>query len=560
MPGPSEQWSELPATILRMLERPATKPATSIVVGKVPVTERTARARKYLEAIPGAVSGSGGHDQTYAAAQALTVGFDLTDEEAFALLASEYNPRCQPPWNDRELWHKVKTAAKNSRKPRGYLLEQPRPQRSTPPPAPSTDANDWRSLLRYSHGENPKLLKTAQNVEVLLTHHEQWRGVVAKNTFSDTIVVRGRTPFDRRQHAPPQWRDLDDTFVQSWIERTFDVTIAVEAIARGVTAAADAGAFHPVRTYLDGLAWDGVKRLDEWLTRTFDVEVSPYSTAVGSKWMISAVARIYEPGCKVDCVLVLEGDQGALKSTAAITLCGDPEWFTDELEEPGTKDAAAQLAGRWIVELAELSSLNRAEWNTIKAFAARQVDRYRPAYGHHVVQQQRQCVFVGTVNPGAEGYLRDETGNRRFWPVTCRGTADIEWLRANRDQLWAEAVARYRAREPWHLDEAKLREQAAAEQLARVQRDAWQDRLERWLIGREETSVAEVLEKFLDLPPAKWDSAIQARAGRALILAGWVKHRAPLNTEGKRPWVYRRKVDVAQMMLDLAAKARTGET
>lgn len=542
MTGPAE-WSTGTPELFALLDAPK-KTATVLTMPArdVPATERTKRARAYLAACEPAVSGSSGHQQTWAAALAVTVGFDLTDDEAYALL-TEYNARCQPPWTERELWHKVRSASKNARRPRGYLLER-KPQSlpsARPRAASSTTDDEWRSLLRFSGGNNPKLLKTAHNVEVVLRNDERWRGVLARNRFSDAIVVRKPPPFDRFADAPVYWRDIDDTLVQGWFEREYDVTISVDAVMRGVEAAAQAASFHPVREYFDTLVWDGNKRLDGWLTRAFDVEQTPYSVAVGSKWMISAVARIFEPGCKVDCVIVLEGDQGALKSTAALTLCGNEDWYIDELEEVGTKDAAAQLSGRWIIELAELNALNRAEWNTIKAFASRQVDRYRPAYGHRVVNQPRQCVFIGTVNPNGQGYLRDETGNRRFWPVTCQRMADIEWLRANRDQLWAEAIARYKGRERWYLEDAGVKLEAAREQLARVQREAWQEKLEHWLVGRDETSVAEVLERFFSLSPEKWDLAIQQRAGRALIIAGWTRTRAAPDASGKRPWVYRRK-------------------
>lgn len=542
MLGPSEI-DPLPAVILKMLERPkhAPAPATSIATANVPATEKIKRATAYLAAIPGATQGSRGSDQTYAAAQALTVGFDLSDNEAYALMASEYNPRCSPPWSEKELWHKIKSAEKNSRKPRGWLLAK-----RTPPPvssgnaAPSNGA-DWQSQLRFTAEENPKLKKTAQNVEVVLRNDPRWRGVIAKNTFSELIVVRSNPPLDRFLGASVEWRDIDDTLVQGWFEREYDVTISVDAISRGVQAAAQAAAFHPVRDYLNSLKWDGVSRVNEWLSKVFDVENNAYSVAVGSKWAISAVARIFEPGCKVDCILVLEGDQGALKSTAAITLCGPQEWFIDELEEPGTKDAAAQLDGRWIVELAELNALNRAEWNTIKAFASRQVDRYRPAYGHHVINKPRQSVFVGTVNPNGQGYLRDETGNRRFWPVTCQRSGNIQWLRENRDQFWAETVVRYRAGEKWFLDNEGLRVDAAREQLARVQREAWQEKLEHWLVGKDSTTVAEILERFFNLPTEKWDQTIQTRAARALSIAGWEKWRMPKQLDGSRPWSYRKK-------------------
>ena len=161
---------------------------------------------------------------------------------------------------------------------------------------------------------------------------------------------------------------------------------------------------------------------------------SPFVRAVGAKWMISAVARIFKPGCKADCALILEGLQGLGKSTAARVIA-DP-WFSDEIAEFGSKDAAMQLSGVWVIELAELDSMNRAGVDVVKSFISRSNDRFRPPYGRRVTEVRRQCVFVGTVN--GNDYLKDETGGRRFWPVQCE-SIDIDALRRNRTQLWAEA-------------------------------------------------------------------------------------------------------------------------
>jgi hypothetical protein len=161
------------------------------------------------------------------------------------------------------------------------------------------------------------------------------------------------------------------------------------------------------------LHWDGVERLDRWLSTYLGADDSDYSRAVGSRWLISAVARTFQPGAKADCCLILEGPQGIRKSTALRTIAG--EYFTDELADLGSKDAAMQTRGVWIIELSELDSLSHAEVARIKAFMSRTTDRFRPPYGMRLVESPRQCVFAGTVNHGT--YLRDETGGRRFWPI-----------------------------------------------------------------------------------------------------------------------------------------------
>jgi len=530
----------LPASILKLLERPkpTPAPATSIAVANVPATEKIKRATAYLARVPGAVSGSGGHSQTWSAALAMCVGFDLSDDEAYALLSSEYNPRCDPPWSEKELWHKIKTAQKGARRPRGFLLEKKQATRQQPIPSSSAEPSDWKERLRYSAAENPKLMKSAANVQIILEHDPKWKGVLAYNRFSDQLIVRRDPPFARNEESPI-WRDVDDTLVQSWLEREYDVTVAIDAIARAVSAAANTAAFHPVREYLGGLKWDGTKRVDEWLTRVYGCEVNDYTRSVGAMWMLSAVARANDPGCQAEAVLILEGPQGWGKSKSLRILCKQREWFTDEIPEMGTKAAAEQIQGAWIIELGELDALSRGELSAVKAYITRRDDKYRAAFGRRAIVRPRQCVFAGTVNPGGEGYLRDETGNRRFWPIVVRMAPDIQWLTNNVDQLWAETMHRFKAGEQWYVRDAALLRLIEAEQAARVSRDSWVDTIEHWVIGRDETSVREVLLKVFDLPEAKHDRGQQMRAARALVLCGFERKKIWCN--GTFQWGYARK-------------------
>jgi predicted P-loop ATPase len=276
-------------------------------------------------------------------------------------------------------------------------------------------------------------------------------------------------------------------------------------------------------------------------------------------WLISAVARIYRPGVKADHMLILEGPQGARKSTAIKVLASE-EWFTDELPELGSKDAAIHMQGIWIVEIAELDAIGRAEVSRIKAFLTRTTDRFRPPYGRYTVEVPRQCVFAGTVNP--DTYLRDETGNRRFWPLRC-GTIDIAALARDRDQLWAEAVHRFREGAIWWIDDATLLAEARTEQESRYQGDAWDARIDRWLthdarsVNRghagfedwqdeeferaepiRDVSVGEILEGALGIEPAKWTKIDQMRVGAWLKSRHWERYRR--RTGDAREWRYRR--------------------
>jgi predicted P-loop ATPase len=211
---------------------------------------------------------------------------------------------------------------------------------------------------------------------------------------------------------------------------------------------------------------------------------------VGARWLISAVARVFRPGAKADCCLILEGPQGIRKSTALRTIAG--EYFTDELADLGSKDAAMQTRGVWIIELSELDNLGHAEVARIKAFISRTTDRFRPPYGMRLVESPGQCLFAGTVNHGA--YLRDETGGRRFWPVVC-GRIDVDALARDPDQLWAEAKVRFESGSVWWLETPDLVQLAADQQEARYEGDPWEEVIGPWLECRESASVSEILQK-----------------------------------------------------------------
>ncbi|MCX7345494.1 MAG: hypothetical protein NTU78_07125 [Alphaproteobacteria bacterium] len=235
-------------------------------------------------------------------------------------------------------------------------------------------------------------------------------------------------------------------------------------------------------------------------------------------------------------------------------------WFTDELPELGSKDAALHMQGVWIVEIAELDAIGRAEVSRIKAFLTRTTDRFRPPYGRYTIEVPRQCVFAGTVNP--DTYLRDETGNRRFWPLRC-GAIDIPALARDRDQIWAEAVHRFKAGAIWWIEDQALLYEAKAAQEARYQADAWDARIDRWLthdmrrvnrgfagiddwrnedLERAESirdvSVGEILEGALGIEPGKWTKIDQMRVGAWLKSRQWERYRA--RSGEAREWRYRK--------------------
>jgi predicted P-loop ATPase len=259
---------------------------------------------------------------------------------------------------------------------------------------------------------------------------------------------------------------------------------------------------------------------------------------VGPRWMIGAVARGLQPGAKMDNSLILEGIQGVRKSSAAEALVPWESLFLPFASDPGSKDALENMQGAWIVELAEMAMLSRGrDMRTIKDFISRRTDRYRAAYGYVSADRPRRCVFFGTINPeGAGDYLADSTGNRRWWPVRVTAPVDVERLRADRDQLWAEAVARFDAGEAWHIEPGSAEEAiVAVEAGKRAGLDEWASILEPWMSAREHRAVtiAEVMRDALEIEPRQMDRAAQMRVAIALRQLGWEPNKG---AKGARTW------------------------
>jgi predicted P-loop ATPase len=278
--------------------------------------------------------------------------------------------------------------------------------------------------------------------------------------------------------------------------------------------------------------------VESWLQSYFHVEDSEYVRAIGPRFLISAVARIYKPGCKVDHMLVLEGPQGKQKSEALRTLAINDDWFTDRLSHLASKDAVLETAGVLLVEIAEMDALTKATPSAQKSFLSRRRDRFRPPYGKHTISLPRQCVFAGTINPPAGGYLKDPTGSRRFWPAACLGMIDRDGLEQVLDQLWAEAVHLFKAGRPWWLETPELEALATAEQAARFAVDAWEERIREWLGDRLDVSIWEILEDALALDHRHWTQSAQKRVVAILTRMGFTRHRS--RTPAGRQWRYQR--------------------
>jgi predicted P-loop ATPase len=341
--------------------------------------------------------------------------------------------------------------------------------------------------------------------------------------------------YDEMLHAPV-WKcerpvtDTDVVELQEWLQRAGLRGVGKDTVFCAVDLIAHQHSYHPVKEYLEELSWDGIRRLDSWLSIYVGAEKTPYSAAVGRMFLTSMVARIFQPGCKVDHMLILEGPQGALKSTVCATLGG--QWFSDALPEIGSgKDVSQHLRGKWLIEVSELHAMNRAEATLLKSFITRDTERYRPSYGRLEVIEPRQCVFIGTTN--REAYLRDETGGRRFWPVKA-GTIDVNALALDRDQLFAEALALFRAGKPWWPDRGFEQEHIVAEQAARYEADAWEELIRDYVGTQEKVTISQIAKDALSIETPRIGTADQRRIAAALEILGW--RRLPKDSKGTRWW------------------------
>lgn len=387
----------------------------------------------------------------------------------------------------------------------------------------------WRLALLFGENGSPKTCLA--NALIAFRGHEEWAGILWFDTLHQRTMLRGKLPWCDR-HEERAWSPQDDGLAANWLQHE-GIMLASKAACEAIEIVAHDQPYHPVLDYLGRAKWDGTSRADEWAINWLGVADSAYARAVSSRWLISAVARVMQPGCKADCALILEGPQGIGKSQA-LKILFNP-WFTDELAELGSKDAAIQLAGAWCVELAELVGMRRADIDRVKAFISRTHDRYRPVYGIRTIEQPRQCVFAGTVND--REYLRDESGGRRFWPLTCTNI-DLDALTEWRDQLWAEARDRYEAGEIWWLADSNLTVEANEEQEARRHRDAWEELVTRYVVGRESVSINEILSEEFNIAKGERTQLHANRAASSLKAIGWERYQQR-HQDGSRTWRYR---------------------
>jgi putative DNA primase/helicase len=404
----------------------------------------------------------------------------------------------------------------------------------------------WKVSTRKGEPDTPRV--NIANVVTVLANDSRWADVLAYDEFAENLVTLRAPPWrpvdvPQGGSSPGDWTDEDTSRLQAWLSREFDFDAGPEIALKGAIVASHRHRVHPVRDWLLGLRWDGKRRLPAWLVDVFGANDTGYTRSVGQAFLVSCVARVMSPGCKVDTVPVLEGAQGIGKSKTIRALVGDAWFFELGVDDLSNKDAMQVLRRKWIGEMPEVDGWSKAEASTVKSYVSRQVDTYRPSYGKGARDFPRQTVFIGTTNQ--EEYLKDETGGRRWWPIRCR-KAETGMVEQLREQLWAEARARFESSERWHVEDPELIDEFRAQQAERYQSDPWEENIGGWLGTRGEigppkaergVTLADVLEGALHIDAGKRTKADANRAAACLRRLGWVQcERESRNGARVRPW------------------------
>lgn len=368
--------------------------------------------------------------------------------------------------------------------------------------------NTWVNLGLALNAHN-RPINNMQNVINILSRFKPLKDLIWYDEFHFKYLTKWRSNTVR------EWTDIDDYRLTYFLQDKLGFSnITDVAVSKAVMTFANENIKNEPKDWLNSLKWDQTSRLEDFFHKYFGTESTPYTQAISRNFWVSMVARIYEPGCKVDNMVIMEGKQGKFKSTA-LSLIGGP-WYVETNENPNSKDFYQIFQGKLVIEIGEMDSFNKAETTTIKKIISTGTDRFRPPYGKHPKDFPRQCIFVGTTNE--HNYLRDHTGARRFWPIKI---ADIntELIKQDREQLFAEAVSLYKSGTKWH----SVPDTAAAEQDKRRETDPWEEIISLYLIGKSETTVMEICQSSsgLDMPIERVNRQVQLRIGRILRILNW---------------------------------------
>lgn len=387
--------------------------------------------------------------------------------------------------------------------------------------------DDWEQHLIYTAKGDGIKSGSIQNAMLFLQFDPRFKGTFSYNAFSHRVMLMRKPEWehDRKPFKPRPMSEMDGTALQGHLEYC-GIGLGIEAIERAVQRVAYFNQYNPVRERLESLVWDGVERISKpygWLTQYLGADNTDINRAFGRKFLISVCARVMQPGCQVDTVMILEGDQGARKSSSLRSLCAvfGEEYFLDNLSDPYGKDGKMAVQGKLLVEFAELEAFSRSEARQEKSYITTRVDEFRPPFARQVREYPRSFVICGTTNQGeASGYLKDYTGGRRFWPVKT-DEIDFDLLNRDAEQLWAEAFAAYKDGEQWWLTDT---EEAQAEKVrsSRFKQDPWSTLISDHLSGETSTTPNKLLQ-ILEVPRKDRNVYNNERVIGLLRLLGWAK-------------------------------------
>jgi predicted P-loop ATPase len=415
---------------------------------------------------------------------------------------------------------------------------------------PAQNDDEWRLLLAKDQKGN--IADTRENVFLMIANHRSMAGMLAYDQFALRIVKRRPAPWDYDLNGNPKfegesdWSDTDSLELSYWVSQAENVSVrSMDNINHAVKLAASRNAYDPLVEYLRGLKWDGTKRCDYWLTDFVGVVKNPYTTMAGRMFLISMIARAFRPGCIMRTMPVFEGVQYRGKSSVARILAG--RWFSDSPLDLKGKDGFINIQGVWLNEIAELGSFSNQETSVIKAYISSASDRFRSPFDKYSKNYPRRTVLFGTTNE--DQYLRDKTGNSRFWPLVTEevGNLDLDGLAIVRDQLLAEAVALFDAGERWHPLADEQKNLFEPEQRLRQHDDPWLERVAEYFEKETfiTTSVSQVMSDCLKLEIGKQTPADGIRVGKIITSLGWKKTRPGIEKDAGRKALYNRPRDQA---------------
>ena len=554
-----------PYQLLEFATRP--KQPTLTEIANVDADGAIAVYYKWLvENAPLAIEYQGGNQTTYDVA-CRGKDYALSEETTLQMLELYYNfQKCRPAWTPEELATIVSNAYSYSRNTAGNrtmaaqfkltpeLLAEISDIPDLPTPQNTIAGSDSDDKIRWDTVETGKdayvtKLPTLNNCENffrakqvrlkdgMMTDNEL-RRPIKRNEFTGGIDLVKAVPW-RNQLGT--WTSNDTIMLKHFCSRWYGYQASKDLWEEAVTVHSTNHSYHPLKEEIESVKWDGVPRVDRFCTVYLGCADTTYTREVGRVTLIGSIARVYSPGCQFDTVMVIEGPQGALKSTF-VRVWGGKYAANLNKFDPTDKDTAIKLHGKWAVEIAEIDKITKKyDSAVIKDWITTLVDCYRPPYERHAIDQERRCFLVGTVNPDGAGYLSDTTGNRRFLPIYAN-KIDIEAFKRDRAQIFAEALVRYKQGEKFYIEDAEVLIEAQREQLFRLEGDPILEIIDTYIEEKQivTTTILEIA-KCLGLFGAKITKAEQGKIARALDQLGFKRGR---KSDKKRTWYWYKDMGV----------------